>query len=335
MVVSRFSSSFGPATVLEAITILPTTAVSPTPIETHEPSASTDPQDSESGSPANAHAGVAQASLRELENLEVKPLTNEDEWHEQGPQGLQHLLATLQSLPSDHSTPTDPESVTSSMVMAISVQSSQFSRASLASHPCLSPVPSLTSAQTARSGSSAHTGDNASALEHRLLEEGSDGALREPDRFHLATDGFPCSFWFLLCSKCFDNMEDWDSHCQSHFHGVLPSSSSCPFTGCEWSFRSPSGGTTSISGRAAWTARIGHIQVEHQGVGVVDVGRRPDNSLIAHLWRNRAIDNIQMKELRKHGHLMVDHIYLRTERSDGRHRRREQRAAVRPAMIAV
>lgn len=269
----------------------------------------------EAGSSASAHAEVAQASLTGLELLEIQRLVDEEHWHNlERPDFHQRALAAQYSFPLAPSVASRPDSDTSSMAMAVSVQSLPSVKSALSLYSLSSHIPSLVSGPTAMSGPSIHTSQAASALFFDLLEEDSEGALREPE--NRVEEGLHCMFGFLGCSQSFAGLERWDTHCQSHLHGHLPWEVHCPFQ-CAWM-------QAGTSGKEAWDARMSHVRSVHQGVGVVETDRRPASTLISHLWKHRIIDDAQMKELRKHGRLTGNQIFLRSERSERRRRRREQ-----------
>ncbi|KAK3721784.1 hypothetical protein LTR37_002949 [Vermiconidia calcicola] len=248
---------------------------------------------SHSGSHARAETGPSAsasqpkiASLHDLARQELEPLIDEEAWHNQCPPDfLQRVLATQYQFPSSVGAAgqprAGPSSNTSSIEMQVSVQSPASTRSNC------------------------------------LLEEVETGALR--DATYPGTQGrIPCCFDFLACSFSSSDFEEWNTHCQSHFRGRLPSTVQCPFQ-CDWK-------VSRISGYEAWEARTIHITKDHRGVGVIDTKRPPDSALIQHLWKEDIIDNPQMKELRTHGRLTGNQVFLssygpvRERRNDRRNR---------------
>ena len=284
---------------------------------------------SHSGSHARAETGPSAsasqpkiASLHDLARQELEPLIDEEAWHNQCPPDfLQRVLATQYQFPSSVGAAgqprAGPSSNTSSIEMQVSVHSPASTRSVRSSYTPSTYTPSLVSIATAKSSSAAHTSRADSVIQNFLLDEDETGVSR--DVTYPGTQGrLPCCFDFLACSFSSSDFEEWNTHCQSHFRGRPPSTVQCPFQ-CDWKI-------SRTSGYEAWEARTIHITNDHRGVGVIDTKRPPDSALIQHLWKEDIIDNPQMKELRTHGRLTGNQVFLssygpvRERRNDRRNR---------------
>nr|POE65879.1 hypothetical protein CFP56_57569 [Quercus suber] len=181
-------------------------------------------------------------------------------------------------------------------------------------------TPSLTgSVSTVRSSQhSISTGSAPSSLFARnVLGESETGVLERPD----VPGPLICEFHYLGCGSTFDNLQEWDTHSETHFHGVsLPRSVDCPFGGCEWS-------VSAETGSVAWRSRQAHIGYTHRfGGHQIDATRVAPRSLIQHLWRERKIDPEQVQQLRMTGRLEENRVYVQNNGriSDGRRQRRDR-----------
>jgi hypothetical protein len=282
--------------------------------------------EAEAGRSASADAEVARSNLAllaELQQLEIKPIVDEENWHDHESPGFQQrvLAAQLAELSTfDGNLPAPPKvaSGASVVAMSLSVQDTNRSGPTSSSQSRSDYTPSLISHSTLQSSSAARTSHASSVAVHHVLEEDVDGVLFQPPEIRIER-GLRCSFWFLACVEEFDNLDDWDTHCQSHLHGRLPLKAACPFE-CTWSH-------TASDGEDAWQARMLHVIGAHRGHGVVDTLSRPDGTLLQHLWNVGIIDNAQLKELRQYGFLTGNTIFLRTAGlNEGRRSRRPHTA---------
>ncbi|KAF2190728.1 hypothetical protein K469DRAFT_558965, partial [Zopfia rhizophila CBS 207.26] len=125
-----------------------------------------------------------------------------------------------------------------------------------------------------------------------LLEE-VDGVLeRRPNQ--IRRPAFECSFWFLSCSYISYDLEEWQTHCLSHFRGEEPPKSvRCPL--CE-EFQ-----YTCDNGWTSWNYRMEHV-ASHHLLGHTLRTSRPDFHLFQHLWQKRLIDDQDLKELKGGNH---------------------------------
>ena len=247
--------------------------------------------DAELGETEAANASMAPPNLAALRAQQCERLIAEQNWHNaQGPDFREGFLAgqyriSDQDVRYQQSLKT-PESDTSSMAVSVGTHSTAFG--SSRSAPSLGPYSS------ADGTNSLHTSLASSILQHDVLEEGLGGVLEVP--VVRSSGRLACSFSFLACTFSSDDLAEWNTHCKSHFRGHLPPTVQCPFTRCNWN-------RTATSGEEAWGAQIIHIVTEHRDDGVVDTNRRPDSSLVHHLWRKNIIDDVQLKELRAKGRL--------------------------------
>nr|POE46874.1 hypothetical protein CFP56_00206 [Quercus suber] len=179
-------------------------------------------------------------------------------------------------------------------------------------------APSLTSsASTVQSRYSISTGRAPSSIYTRnVLVENDNGILERP----VVRGALICEFHYLGCESTFDNLQEWDIHSRTHFHGAsLPKTVDCPFE-CEWS-------VSRETGEAAWRERQAHIGGTHRFGGQrIDPSRTAAGSLIQHLWRERKIDPEQVQQLRMTGRLDRNRIYVQNNGiiSDGRRQRRSR-----------
>ena len=248
-------------------------------------------------------ASVAPSNLAALQLRHLERLVETEDWqkpdtsdfHERFLAGQYHFPeAVIRELPALK----PPERATSSMAVSIATtQSSAF-----VSSRSVAYTPSLVSYSTRRSDQSVRTSRADSILVFDVLDEDAEGA-DEPVN-NRAQRVLPCSFSFLACDFKSSNLEQWDTHCKSHFYERLPRSIDCPFR-CAWTWEA-------ATGEQAWQARIVHIWSEHRHHGVVDTSRRPSGSFIQHLWKEGIIDNAQLKELRANGRLTGSQIFLRS-----------------------
>lgn len=177
-------------------------------------------------------------------------------------------------------------------------------------------TPSLTrSVSTVQSQPSIGTGSAPSSMFSRnVLREDEVGILHRP----VVPGVLLCEFHYLNCNATFDNLQAWETHSQSHFHGAsLPGAVRCPFV-CGRSF-------TTTAENEAWTQRQVHIEGTHRCDGhQIDAGRRADPSLIQHLWGARKIDPEQKQQLMMTGRLEDNRIFVRNDGriSDARRQRR-------------
>lgn len=264
----------------------------------------------EFGQTAGANASVARAELAALnaQHPHVERIVDEENWHDTNGPGFRRFLAEQHRLRDTadrlQRLSKRPGSETSSMAVSVGTMPSAFGSSASVGYP-----PSLVSNSTDYSSPSLRTSQADSFLELAVLQEGSEGAFRLPTAQREGR--LACSFSFLACTFRSDDLTEWDTHCQSHLHGHLPLSLHCPFV-CDWS-------RTANSGQEAWQARQIHMWSAHQRDGHVDTDRRPESSLVQHLWRARIIDDAELKELRKNGRLTDSQIFLR---SAGRERDR-------------
>jgi hypothetical protein len=246
-------------------------------------------------------APVAPSILAACSSQQPEKLIHEKNWHNpDSPDFHERFTARQYSFPdaavSDLPSSADSESITSSMAaLSISAShSSAFTSRLSAGYP-----PSLISQSTLRSHQSARTSRADSFLNLETLDENadgtSDGANIQPHRV------LPCCFSFLSCTFESRNLEQWDTHCKSHFRGRVPRFLDCPFR-CDWT-------REAATGEEAWQARMIHIWSDHGLHGLVDTGRKPSSLLIHHLWKEDIIDRAQVKELRTTGRLSGS-VYL-------------------------
>lgn len=149
------------------------------------------------------------------------------------------------------------------------------------------------------------------------LEE-VDGVLVQPTSA-VWRPRYECLFWFLDCSYLSHDMEEWETHCLSHFCGEDPPRSvSCPV--CDWE-------ESLDCGLAAWSRKMRHLAEEHFKFGQTLSASRPDFHLFTHLWQKRLIDDHDLKELKGGNHnlthpptnfVTIDRPRSRRERASGR-----------------
>lgn len=260
------------------------------------------------------NAPVAPSTLAALRSQHLEKLIRENNWHNpNNPDFHERVTARQYSFPEAdvRNLPSldGSESIASSMAVSVSTaQSSAFTNSLSAGYP-----PSLVSRSTWHSGQSVRTSRADSILHLEALDEDADGTTNganiQPYRV------FPCCFGFLSCTFTSRNLEQWDTHCKSHFRGHPPRVVECPFE-CDWSREAE-------TGEQAWQLRTIHIWSAHASQGSVDIRRRPSSSLIQHLWKKSIIDQAGVKELRSTGRL-TGSVFLRSAGSvrDERIRRR-------------
>ncbi|KAH8708614.1 hypothetical protein GQ44DRAFT_627628 [Phaeosphaeriaceae sp. PMI808] len=162
-----------------------------------------------------------------------------------------------------------------------------------------------------------------------LLEE-NNGVLELPTA-QIRMPVYECTFWFLNCSYISPSLEEWVTHCESHFRGEEPPQSvQCPL--CDWA-------VSSDDGRISWSARMHHLAHEHTMLGQTLRTSRPDFGLFYHLWRKRLIDAQDLKELNGGNHNLehppgnfveTNGRGARREREERRHRRQHVTASRQP-----
>ena len=266
---------------------------------------------------ANARAGRPSLAALHAQNLEA--LVHEPNWHDTEPPDFhrrfvaKHHRIDAGSRPESQSS-RSRISDTSSMDMAVSIHNgapSALGGSARSRYSSSGYAPSLVSHSTIRSNSSMQTGLAEGLLYPYNLETGDDGALRlPPDR----PRRLACLFHFLTCKRTFDDHSDWDTHCRSHFNNRLPEVASCPFY-CDREF-------TGDTPYDAWEQRIDHIVTQHRSQPF-EPERRPEQSLIEHLWQHRIITVDQYRELNLNGMLRDDRVFATSEgRNLDRRRRR-------------
>ncbi|KAI9665978.1 MAG: hypothetical protein M1821_003913 [Bathelium mastoideum] len=188
-------------------------------------------------------------------------------------------------------------------------------------------LPALTNGASSQADSSLCTDDASSVLgpTRNFLETDQDGALRNDVPEQRQRTVFPCCFYFLRCVYYFYDMEEWKTHCLSHFHRHEPPATvRCPY--CD-----AFGPRRYNSGPIAWEERMRHIAEHHIQEGLVQRRPRPDFDLFLHLWQRRIINDAQYVEL-KGNHILSDAPapYTVTQGLQADERRRsEQRRQIR------
>lgn len=164
-----------------------------------------------------------------------------------------------------------------------------------------------------------------------LLED-NNGVLELP-RTQIKYPVYECTFWFLSCRDMFDDKEQWETHCLSHFRGEEPPRSvQCPL--CDWA-------TTCDDGWTSWNLRMQHLAYGHTMLGQTLRTSRPDFMLFQHLWQKRLIDDQDLKELKGGNHNLTSppgnfvqtHVRggrRRAGREGGRQHRSQHVSAPRP-----
>ena len=153
-----------------------------------------------------------------------------------------------------------------------------------------------------------------------IMEPDEDGALIQsiPERPPIAT--YPCSFYFLQCWDSFNNVNDWETHCRSHFRGHSPPKTvQCPY--CDWF-----GVRTFNSASEAWQTRMDHIADHHARQGRTPQEARPDFHLFRHLWNKKIIGSVQLQELMQYPHMLASApaYYMETQGPVASERRRPE-----------
>ena len=254
------------------------------------------------GQIAAANASGTPASLAALDARHLERLIEEKNWHDfLRPDFRERVLAAQYRFRTGHDSSQQKlnrqKSDSSSMAVSVdTARSSAFGSPRSEAYP-----PSLGAYSSVYSGHTLRTSLAESFFQPNILDEGPEGALEVTTR--TPAGRLACSFGFLACEFRSNDLGEWDTHCQSHFHGDLPVTADCPFR-CDWS-------RTAASGQEAWDARIIHVVSQHRSDEAIDANRRPDGALLQHLWRKGIIDDAQMKELRKHGRLTGTQIFLR------------------------
>lgn len=275
-------------------------------------------------SPDASTCGVSHA-LAALESLDLQPQIEQDDWDNLDPKDVHYRFVALQyaNQPHEHDIPRvfkRPVSDTSSMAAVSNYTNSTRTD----DYPSVfrSPsdkTPSLGFSSSVSTKPFPRT-DRADSFLQRpeILEEGDGGVLQLPTP---PPEGrLQCCFHFLACPFRSDDLHEWDIHCLSHFESKDPPTKlRCPFQ-CDWS-------TNAARGSAAWRARFVHIFNEHQEDDNIDTEKRPDESVLQHLWRLDIIDDTQLKELRTKGRLSGHSFFVRehgSRRNDRRRVRRER-----------
>ena len=178
-------------------------------------------------------------------------------------------------------------------------------------------LPELSSGGRSRTESSICTDDASRVRGYNsdILEPNEEGALSQDVPEHRPTVQLPCCFSFLRCSYWSSDMDEWYTHCSSHFHGQPPPTRvQCPY--CDIPFR---------QGSDAWEARMHHIADHHIQSGAALGQPRPDSQLFSYLWEQRLITDAQLQELRVHHYLSnAPSYYTVTQGSSVDDRRRPE-----------
>ncbi|KAF2447006.1 hypothetical protein P171DRAFT_519334 [Karstenula rhodostoma CBS 690.94] len=242
------------------------------------------------------------------------------EWLQSSDEDIHARLARLSSFsdglgPSSASNPPCPlscsvRSTGSSMAPACVHQSNASTQA-----PSLSNFSEATPTETSIS-----TGQASFFTGGVPLLEDDNGVLVRPQHT-CRTPVYECAFWFLRCSYISNSMEEWHTHCLSHFRGEEPPRSvGCPL--CDWEHLSD-------DGKIAWDRRMDHIAYEHFQRGQTLKTSRPDFGLFHHLWNKRLIDDQDLKELKGGNHNLtrvpLNFTVTGTGRRDRDGRRQPQR----------
>jgi hypothetical protein len=158
-----------------------------------------------------------------------------------------------------------------------------------------------------------------------LLED-DNGVLVRPQHACRAPV-YECTFWFLRCSYISCNLDEWHTHCLSHFHGEEPPRSvRCPL--CEWKLLGD-------DAHIAWDRRMDHIAYEHFQRGQTLKTSQPDFGLFHHLWNKRLIDDQDLKELKGGNHNLARPPLNFTVTGAGRRDRDGRRQPQRTQHIGV
>ena len=129
-----------------------------------------------------------------------------------------------------------------------------------------------------------------------IVEPDESGALIQVIPKTTPKTTYPCCFYFLRCDHSFDSIEDWETHCLSHFRGHSPPKTvQCPY--CDWF-----GIRTFNNASEAWQTRIRHIVYHHDQEGLTIREARPDFRLFRHLWNKKIINGDQLQSLMRYPH---------------------------------
>lgn len=266
---------------------------------------------SDSGSSENNAYVVAPSSdlAAGLEALNLTKLIEDKCWDRNGPEGFhQRAVAAQYSFSNNaQSVPRSFESRSTASSMALTA----FSRTTygISSNRSLDS-PSLDSRSTRSDTASIRTSRADSVTGYKLPEEEEADSVAED---------FPCPYPFLNCAAVFEDVTQWSTHCKWHFRGYAPRTLECPFCS-KWS-------VTAKNGSDIWDEQFQHVDSEHAGGGMLDVGKGPSQSLIQQLYTSGAINVVQRKELSQHRRL-VGGSNLRSSgrRREEREQRRHRRA---------
>ena len=124
---------------------------------------------------------------------------------------------------------------------------------------------------------------------------------------------YECQFFFLGCEYRSDDLDEWKTHCLSHFQRHEPPKEvSCPLCPFRGAFS---------DGFEAWDIRLNHIAEHHQG-GYSLAASRPDFALYQFLWKKKIIGDVDHKELRTTGGRLSRVGAYTTTQDTGPHGRR-------------
>lgn len=205
------------------------------------------------------------------------------EWFETGAGELEQRLNSQDYRPPSGNA--GPRSIPMAPSTLSSVAQSAQSRGS---HPGSTQVPSLTNyGSTVYSDvSSIRTGFATDRYPNMLASASSD----EVEAFHDQRPAtWQCPFGFIGCGQMFEDLRQWDIHCQAHLQNQLPRHVECPFLQCDWEH-------TGSSGQDAWRYRWLHVVTYHSRGGVAKPGA--SRAMVQHLYTSRLIDNAEEQELR-------------------------------------
>lgn len=246
-----------------------------------------------------------------LESLHLEKVIDQDNWDSKdSPDFREKTLASHYRLVGSAHLRTESESgLSDTSSMDVVPRSAVLSFSPSSSRP-----PSLGSYPSVRSTPSVRTSKASIVIRQTVLEEDADGVLRAPPGGN-PVGKLVCCFHFLGCAAGFDDLEQWNTHCESHLRGNLPREVHCPFV-CDWAVKCG-------SGREAWQQRNDHIDEDHTEHEKVDTKKRPAASLIDHLWRHNIIDTVEKKELQANGRIVKGDFSMPA--GSARHRRQTRR----------
>ena len=276
--------------------------------------------DTESEAGRSANASVVCPNLAVLTAQHLQPLIEEPDWHNtNGPDFHQrnverhyHFDTWQNGVPRSFSA---AKSDTSSMAVSIHSRSTTINSSAASVYSRSTYEPSLVSNSTAKSSSFASSDRRDSVHQHYVLNDDDGGVPQLPEGHG---DGrLACCFRFLACEYRSDDLDQWETHCQSHFLGCLPSAVSCPFH-CNWT-------KSAATGEQAQQERKIHIWSWHYSHGEVDTERAPELSLLRHLWRNGIIETAAYQELRANGRLTGTQVFMRPAGNITENRRERRR----------